>query len=303
MKSICLSIVRNEADIIEVFVRHHAKVFDHVFIIDHLSKDGTKDILNSLIKEGLPLTVTEENAYFHNQGNAITNRLKEIRKKYRPLLMMPLDADEFVIGDIKRAAWELPNPGNTLSVTWHNYGMTKDDSDDINVLKRITYKNKFINNLQHKPLIPGLVLDHDVYLQEGCHEVYTNGKIVRMIESKQIHLAHFPIRSAQQFMKKALVGWISKLANPANQGKAPDWSHWKLFFNLAKKGIEPSLNELQNLAFGYTFDHQLKEIQLEHSPVSCEGIDIKYPCGDKYPVFEALADTAELLASQLGSAL
>jgi hypothetical protein len=72
MKTALVSVVRNEADIIEVFVRHHAKLFDKLFIIDHRSTDGTSDILRALAKEGLPVEVTQGDAPYHAQGEVIT---------------------------------------------------------------------------------------------------------------------------------------------------------------------------------------------------------------------------------------
>jgi len=299
MKSAVISIVRNEADIIELFVRYHAIIFDHVFIIDHLSKDGTSDILAALVKEGLPLTVTQSTSFYHAQGEAMTSLLKEVREKHKPSVLMAIDADEFVVGDIRQAAHDLPkNYPCTLSALWWNYAPTKEDN--FHILRDICYRNKHINPNQHKTMIPGPILDMNTHMREGCHEVYLGDGVLRMVISPHLHLAHFPIRSADQFMKKALVGWTAKLANPANRGLRPDWSHWKMFFDRAKKGIAPSLPELQSLALGYTVDHHAQEIDLMYDPVSCIGIDIKYPYDGKYQPFEALADAADLLAAELG---
>jgi len=301
MKSAIVSIVRNESDIIELFVRYHARIFDHVFIIDHLSKDGTSETLASLVKEGLPLTVTQSTSFYHAQGEAITGLIKEVRQKHKPSVLMAIDADEFVVGDIRQAAHDLPrNFPCTLSALWWNYAPTKDMNP--HVLRDICYRNKQINPIQHKTLIPGPILDMNVHMREGCHEVYFGDGILHMVISPHLHLAHFPIRSAEQFMKKALVGWTAKLANPANRGLRPDWSHWKMFFDRAKKGIALSLTELQSLALGYTVDHLATESDLVLDPVACDGLDIKYPCDGKYQPFEALADAAELLAAELGRA-
>jgi hypothetical protein len=299
MKSVVVSVVRNEADVIELFVRYHARMFDHVFIIDHLSKDGTSNILSSLIKEDLPLTVKQSNSFYHAQGELITDLLKEIRKKHKPSVLMAIDADEFVVGDILRASYDLPkNIPCTLSALWWNYA--PDKLFNPHVLKDICYRNSKINPIQHKTLIPGPILDMDVHMREGCHEVYFGKQPLRMVISKHLHLAHFPIRSTDQFMKKALVGWISKLANPANKGKSPNWSHWKMFFDRAKNGIYPSLDELQSFALGYTVDHLSKENDLVYDPVPCEEIELKYPYEGKYQAFEALSDAAELLAFEIG---
>lgn len=297
MKSACVSFVRNEADIIEVFVRYHAKIFDHLFIIEHNCKDGTSEILEKLVKEGLPLTTSKVTTAFHDQGRAVTDKLREIRKKHRLQAVVCLDADEFVVGDIKRAAYELPGPTHTLALNWKNYAPTENDSCNNNVLKRITYRNSLMNHTQHKILIPGPMLDYPTFVKEGCHELYFESSMINLIQSNNVYLAHFPIRSYDQFMKKALVGWISKCANPENRGIMPEWSHWKSFFDIAKKGSSISLKELQCLALGYTVDHQFSDFSLVQEPVPCDGIEMQYPIDDReYGSIESLADAAEILA-------
>lgn len=299
MKSILVTIVRNEADIIESFVRYHAKIFDHIFVLDHLSKDGTSDILSCLVQEGLPLAVKNIDVPYHSQGHAITSLLKELREKHKPSVVMALDADEFIVGDIVAASHNLPkNKPSTATAVWWNYAPTQ--LKNPNPLKTICYRNIEINPGQHKVLVPGLLFDFDVYFQEGCHELYYKQNSILMIPSNDIYIAHLPIRSVEQLKKKAVVGWISKLANPDNRGLKPEWSHWKMFFDRIKSGDDISLNELQSLALGYTSDHLAPDRQLQHDPIPSDGIDIKYPYDDNYQSFQALADAAEILAYQFG---
>ena len=58
MKRIAVvSMVRNEADVIESFVRHCLSFADFIFVVDHMSVDDTGDILKALMQEGLPVMV------------------------------------------------------------------------------------------------------------------------------------------------------------------------------------------------------------------------------------------------------
>lgn len=298
MKSVLVSVVRNEEDIVEMFVRYHLQIFDHISIISHQSKDDTNKILKCLQEEGLSLDVDYCTDFYHNQGEVVTAKAKEVRNKYKPQVIMALDADEFVVGNIKKAAHEIKESGTTLGLCWHNYIVTeKDDLHEINPLKRIVHRNVFVNKEQTKQLVPGILFDYDTKYWEGCHHLHKlDGSYVKFVLSQELKLAHFPIRSAKQFVKKALVGWLSKLANPDNKGNAPDWSHWKLFFDKVKKGYIPTIDELQNFCLGYT---ERSDKQFIYDPVFCDNIEIKYPACGNYESLEALADVAELFALKL----
>ena len=50
-KLISISMVRNENDVIESFVRHNLELMDEMHIIDHGSSDGTREILIQLKKK------------------------------------------------------------------------------------------------------------------------------------------------------------------------------------------------------------------------------------------------------------
>lgn len=56
-KIISISMVKNEADVIESFVRHTMSFVDMMLVADHSSTDKTPEILRRLREEGLPLFV------------------------------------------------------------------------------------------------------------------------------------------------------------------------------------------------------------------------------------------------------
>lgn len=57
MRLVAVSAVKNEADIIEAFVRHTRACVDPRPVFDHDSIDGTREILRARPVEGLPLTL------------------------------------------------------------------------------------------------------------------------------------------------------------------------------------------------------------------------------------------------------
>ena len=51
-KRVGLSMVRNESDVIETFIRHNLILLDELHIVDHNSSDNTREILTLLKQEG-----------------------------------------------------------------------------------------------------------------------------------------------------------------------------------------------------------------------------------------------------------
>lgn len=51
--------VRNEQDIIEPFIRHHAKMMSLMFVLDNRSTDQTRTILRNLAQELGNVIVTD----------------------------------------------------------------------------------------------------------------------------------------------------------------------------------------------------------------------------------------------------
>lgn len=67
-KIVAISMVKNEMDIIESFVRHTLGFADLLIVADHKSTDRTREILESLQAEGLPLII-EDVAQARHVGN------------------------------------------------------------------------------------------------------------------------------------------------------------------------------------------------------------------------------------------
>ena len=59
-KILSISMVKNEEDIIESFVRYNINIFDGIIILDNGSTDDTLKILKQLQKEGLSLIILED---------------------------------------------------------------------------------------------------------------------------------------------------------------------------------------------------------------------------------------------------
>src|SRR5207248_2267616 len=72
MKIAGISMIRNDADIVEPFVRHTLRLLDHLFVIVHSPEDGTGEILKALHDEGLPMTLVHYGEPAFLQGEGLT---------------------------------------------------------------------------------------------------------------------------------------------------------------------------------------------------------------------------------------
>jgi hypothetical protein len=92
--------VKNEAPLLETFIRHHTPLFDRIVIADQQSTDGSWEIANSH-----PNVIALQNdsaAYDEHRRRALM--LEEVQRRHAGALVMGLDADEFLLAH--PADWE-----------------------------------------------------------------------------------------------------------------------------------------------------------------------------------------------------
>ena len=102
MRIASVSIVKDEADILEAFVRHNLVFIDRMFIIDDQSSDNTSEILRRLALENPSVTLLDDgwNGAFH-QKKRTTAALNLVRKIEDWDCVLALDADEFISTDAR----------------------------------------------------------------------------------------------------------------------------------------------------------------------------------------------------------
>lgn len=294
MKCTGISVVKNEADIIEIFIRHNLKFLDKLYIVDHASQDNTLEILYKLQDEGYNLKISTNKSPRHIQAEMFNKIIRKVDSDFITFL----DADEFLISE----DFNLNKLANKVSlINWHNYlPIPSDDKKESNVLKRIKHKLIPIDTNQHKALIPkNIYQNSSSYVPLGGHEIYyKKGENIEPAPYElisEIHIAHFPARSLEQIQKKAFVNWLCKLADPLHHsgklqnGKIPDWTHWKNLFDLFKNNITITEEQAMNAVKEVYMRGQ--KLELINAPV-CNNDIIKYEVKSLTPL-AFLAETAE----------
>lgn len=314
MKLVSISVIRNESDILETFVRHHLPVLDLMIIVDHRSSDGSSGILSRLKTEGCPLEILEETGLEHRQEHVLTAAMRKAVHAHGADWVIPLDADEFLTTPagtpVREVFAGIPAAADACrKIPWRTYVPTPgDDGSERNILRRITMHRARERPQYHKVIVPKAVARSPrAALTHGSHDVVRrsiikkNRRFPAPVEDNLL-LAHFPIRSQRQILGKAVVGWLSWLCKP---DKVPgNNSHWKGFYDRFKSLGEISAEEMMEMALRYAAEETGSEDAepLVRRPVISEGggIILRYPEESRPEPLKMLAEVAEEMAEEVG---
>lgn len=265
MRLSIISYMRNEADVVEAFVRHHARLAERMIVMLRPSEDETGDVLEQLRSEGLPLTILPDASPEFRQAQALQEAFS-LAMKDEPDWILPLDADEFLTGDgdLPAAFASLPTDVITL-LPWRTYVPTAGDHpDESNVLRRITHRRADEVRPFSKALIPSSLFRH-AHLQTGNHTVIDRSteQPFPTVPSDSLSLAHFPVRSVAQIARKITSGW-NGLTDPA---LARQVFHWRDLH--ARFAIHPPAEaDLTTIALHYALHEEDPTPGLIHDPVA-----------------------------------
>lgn len=283
MKIVSISMVKNESDIIESFVRYTLNIVDQMIILDNYSTDKTPIIINKLIEEGLPIVLIKDTDILYTQNIKTTKLLHKAVREYAADLVCLLDVDEFIIcnnGENPRKILESFNPSKYHLIKWCTYVPTENDTEDEFIPKRITYLRDEDLESFYKVIVPKeIVLNNDVNVSMGNHDLIINGETNTKLKEYNFDLkvAHFPLRSKEQCMSKILIGWPNTIArNTENEQWA---THWEMLFNKIKKSNNLTSEDLEFFSKNYALANVDYNISIKKQPMNldfCKNIEIKY---------------------------
>ena len=180
MKLVCISRVKNEADIIEAFVRHHVAYFDKIIIVDDASSDGTYEVLRALREEGLPLVVLRQRTVGYEQSRHMTRLMRMAVDQFGADWVVPLDADEFIEPKegTTLAEWLGTREPTPILLRWSNFVWRPevDASSEPNPVVRLRLRLPPRDD-HNKVIIPARLIEDGVSLSQGNHHLECNGKL------------------------------------------------------------------------------------------------------------------------------
>ena len=206
MRIVTISCVRNEADIIEPFVRHALSFCERIFVLNHGSTDATAQILDQLRGEGLPLEVIHDATLGH-MGEAQINRLLQLAAtEYAADWIIPLDADEFICGSHDASFLPPLVEGETPCIKLQMrtyYCKQGDDPNVLNPVERMTRRLVQEPWEYQKAMVPGyLARKPGSRLVQGSHRLIIGAREAPFEVIENVRLAHYSLRTPAQYALK-----------------------------------------------------------------------------------------------------
>ena len=224
VKIAAITMVKNEADIIESFVRHTLQIVDVLLVTDQHSTDGTVEILQNLRAEGLSIGIQNFSGEGHAQAEVMTGMLQQAIGEQQADIIVPLDADEFLLSDqgdsaAVRERLLSMDPASAAHLVWVQYRLA--DSEEAQteyLLSRPCLREAEAEAMGKIVLGRRAVEQYHLRLIQGSHYAAMpdvkgdGGQLLAGCALTGIHLAHFRYRSQQQMMSKSFCLWLSNLA-------------------------------------------------------------------------------------------
>jgi hypothetical protein len=279
MRLFGVSMVRNEADVVEAFVRHNLAVLDGLIVVDHGSIDGTSEILAKLQAEGLPLRVMPERDPAYRQSAIITRLAREALAHDAADFVFALDADEFLKLDaratLERALSEVPAGAHAV-MHWLTYvpdafeGYPGTFGPGHLWWRLKTERHDLLKVIVGR----GLLERPKDMVAMGNHCVRSPEELAARpharLRQDVVALAHCPVRSRSQFQGKIIVGYLAHLATQPQDRRLV--GHWRDLYAELRAGADLPEERLRQIACNYGLPAKMAQsasaIELVEDPVA-----------------------------------
>ncbi|HET7032800.1 MAG TPA: glycosyltransferase family 2 protein, partial [Casimicrobiaceae bacterium] len=232
MRLFGIAVVRDEEDVLETFVRHNVQFLDHLHIAAHRCRDGSERILHSLCNEGLPISVIRR----QDSGLRKADWLNELAARSfsdGADAVAALDADEFIkVADRSELLGLLDSfpEGRHPGLLWQSYVPTvallsRAASSRIDVLRDIRHRLIHERWTVMKVILRRSAARLGWRFDEGAHRLVGRRDVCRILVLPRCRLAHFPVRSLEQFEQKIVRSWHARRIHRPMPDMSSHWRH------------------------------------------------------------------------------
>ena len=264
--------IKNEADMVEAFVRHNIAYLDVMVILENGSTDGSREILLALQREGLPLVIYDDPILGYFQSEKMSHFYRKTVIEYNPDYVLFLDADEFInvkSRTVLESGLSLITKGKIGRIYGKTYIPSPDDIEEntTDFLRQIEYRR--IQDPHYKAVIAAHMTDFSLTLCQGNHIVLdSKHELLPSVVIPDIFLGHFPIRSIEQFISKIVVGWLAYLESNISKPDTDYAYHWKNLYERIIRGKGITKEDLTYEALCYTNPTNVEDPKSTWPPAS-----------------------------------
>jgi glycosyltransferase involved in cell wall biosynthesis len=205
MKIAAVAIVKNEADIIELFIKINSRWCDHMYVVDGSSDDGTFEILK-VLEKSFNLTLLTENGLHYFQGQMMTKLVNEIALSTTYDFIALLDADEFIStprNQLEQVLESLDSPSAIGLLPWQTFVPRNAAWDDLSSTLYDSFCMRAKEPVPDYKIILPASIAKTCTIKEGNHNIAGNPHIQRLI--LPIAIQHVPVRSSRQLIQKTIL--------------------------------------------------------------------------------------------------
>jgi hypothetical protein len=234
-KRIAISMVRDEFDILDVWLDHLLENFDRAVIVDHCSKPQAASKLKKWCLDNESLYIRLDiKAYIQE---AVFNVVSDLvtRDNSTNIWLYPIDADEFFSHQTLKIIEEIcSKTSSAISLPWRNAYPAEIFEDPKNLMLETDLFLFSRRSTVHKTIINTNMVRRDGarWLAGNHLAVDAKGNFLNSQKWHNAYILHIPIRSKDQFTEKLKKGneaysELEKYRKRKNMG-----FHWQIDTNL-----------------------------------------------------------------------
>ena len=204
-----LTIIRNEMDLLPAWLAHTRELFDHVYIVDHLSDDGSAEFLQAWAAEDPAVRVFSYRETVYDRERIIRTLRRLVLQETAADWLFILDPDEFLPYDSVEA-FHHPLREATGKVVLYRWRNCLPASPGPVTAVIPLHRQTRLSGLGKVAISREVAADPLVRIPRGAHNVVHRD--TGSLPAQEIgELFHLPFRSLEQAWLKVLRGTVNRL--------------------------------------------------------------------------------------------